>query len=164
ESIDALMEQLENRERQLNVLEGLLLENELAVEMSPAGRPVAKGWISSRYGSRRDPVSGKKSFHRGLDFAGKRGADVSAMAAGVVTYSGRKNNYGNIVIIDHGNGYVTRYAHNKENLVSAGDAVKRGQIIAKLGSTGRSTGPHVHLEVLKDGKFINPIKLVRAEN
>lgn len=163
-SLESLMGQLENRERQLNVLEGLLLENELAVEMSPSGRPVTKGWISSRFGKRRDPVSGKKSFHRGLDFAGKRGADVQAIAAGVITFSGRKTNYGNIVVIDHGNGYVTRYAHNQKNLVKAGDVVKRGHIIAKLGSTGRSTGPHVHLEVLKDGRYINPLKLVRNTN
>lgn len=164
ESLEKLMAQLENRERQLNVIEGLLLENEIAVELSPQGRPVSKGWISSRYGSRRDPVSGKRSFHRGLDFAGKRGAPVKAIAAGVVTFSGRKTNYGNIVVIDHGNGYVTRYAHNQKNLVAAGDVVKRAQVIAKLGSTGRSTGPHVHLEVLKDGKYINPLKLVRKSN
>ncbi|HEY9050177.1 MAG TPA: M23 family metallopeptidase, partial [Gammaproteobacteria bacterium] len=123
--------------------------------------PITRGWISSYYGMRTNPFTGKLQFHKGMDFASKSGSEVQAVAGGVITWSGKRYNYGNMVEVNHGNGYVTRYAHNKENLVKVGDTVKKGQAVASMGSTGRSTGPHVHFEVLKDGRQINPLKFVQ---
>ena len=100
-------------------------------------------------------------MHRGVDFAGQTGSDVTAVAGGIVTRAHRNGSYGQLVEIDHGNGYSSRYAHNKQLLVKAGEVVKRGHVIAKLGNTGRSTGPHVHFEVLKDGTQIDPMKFVK---
>src|SRR5690606_34677453 len=111
----------------------------LSDDVRPEGRPITGGWMSSGFGYRTDPFTGKRAFHRGLDFVSPKGSDVMAVAAGVVTWSGKLRNYGNMVEIDHGNGLVTRYGHNDENLVSVGDAVKKGEVIARVGSTGRST-------------------------
>jgi murein DD-endopeptidase MepM/ murein hydrolase activator NlpD len=127
----------------------------------PSGKPVKNGWVSSYYGYRTDPFNGKKVFHDGLDFAGKEGSKVYAVADGIVTWKGRRNGYGELVEIDHGNGYVTRYAHNKTVIAEQGQKVTKGQAIALMGSTGRSTGPHVHFEVLRDGKSVNPYKFVQ---
>lgn len=159
--IDAVIHELEDREQQLRVLEDVLMSSNMQEEVFPEGRPIKRGWISSYYGTRTNPFTGKLQFHKGMDFAGKEGADVLAVAGGVVTWSGRRYGYGNLVEINHGNGYITRYAHNKEHLVDVGITVKKGQVIAKMGSTGRSTGPHVHFEVLKDGRQINPQKFVQ---
>src|SRR5690606_13610451 len=92
----------------------------------------------------------------GVDFAGKLGSDVISVAAGVVTWSGDRNGYGNLVEVNHGGGFSTRYAHNQENLVKVGDVVKKGQVVAKMGTSGRSTGPHVHFEVYKNGRAVDP--------
>ncbi len=159
--IDAVIHELEDREQQLRVLEDVLMSSHMQEEVFPEGRPIQRGWISSYYGTRTNPFSGKLQFHKGMDFAGKSGADVLAVAGGVVTWSGKRYGYGNLVEINHGNGYITRYAHNKEHLVDVGITVKKGQVIAKMGSTGRSTGPHVHFEVLKNGRQINPQKFVQ---
>ena len=153
--------QLTEREHQLQVLNDLLINKKLAQETYPQGRPVIHGWVSSYFGKRRSPFSGKTESHRGVDFAGKSGSDVVAVAGGVVTRASKNGGYGYLVEIDHSNGYITRYGHNNMLLVQAGEAVKRGQVIAKLGSTGRSTGPHVHLEVLKNGARIDPMKFVQ---
>ncbi|UCE89604.1 MAG: M23 family metallopeptidase, partial [Pseudomonadota bacterium] len=134
----------------------------LQAEVMPAGRPVKRGWLSSYFGKRTDPFTGRRVHHAGVDFAGKLGSDVVAVAAGVVTYSGKRYGYGNLVEIDHGNGYSTRYGHNRENLVKVGDTLKKGHLIAKMGSSGRSTGPHVHFEVLLNGRAVNPKKYVHA--
>ncbi len=162
--IDAVLARLnteiENREYQLSVLNDLLIDEKLEQETRPQGRPVIHGWISSYFGKRTSPFSGKTETHRGVDFAGKAGNDVVSVAGGVVTKAGEKGAYGFLVEIDHGNGYVTRYGHNQMVLVQVGEAIKRGQVIAKLGSTGRSTGPHVHFEVIKDGVRIDPMKFV----
>ena len=162
--IDAVLARLnaeiENREYQLRVLNDLLIDEKLEQETRPQGRPVIHGWISSYFGKRTSPFTGKTETHRGVDFAGKSGNDVVSVAGGVVTKAGEKGAYGYLVEIDHGNGYVTRYGHNQMVLVGVGEAIKRGQVIAKLGSTGRSTGPHVHFEVLKDGVRIDPMKFV----
>jgi murein DD-endopeptidase MepM/ murein hydrolase activator NlpD len=133
------------------------------LSLVPAGRPVRKGWISSAYGMRTDPITGSPAYHPGVDFNGPVGTDVLAVADGMVSYSGWRSGYGNAVEIDHGNGYQTRYGHNSENLVKAGDLVKAGSVIAKMGSTGRSTGSHVHLEVSFEGRTINPLDYVRAQ-
>jgi murein DD-endopeptidase MepM/ murein hydrolase activator NlpD len=102
-------------------------------------------------------------MHAGVDFAGKKNSEVVAVAAGLVRWSGLKSGFGKIVEIDHGSGLATRYAHNNKNLVKTGDTVKKGQTIALMGSTGRTTGYHVHFEILKDGKAVNPLKFIRGE-
>lgn len=145
----------------LEAFEVLLRERELSTQTVPSGRPVREGWISSGYGYRVDPISGNRAFHHGIDFAGRRDSAVLAVASGVVTWSGKKPGYGNVVEVKHGNGYLTRYAHNRENLVEVGDRVDKDQQVARLGSTGRSTGPHVHFEVVKDGRIVNPWKFIR---
>ena len=158
-----LSEQLHSREQQLSLLEDVIMRAELKKEARPAGRPIGKGWISSYYGKRTDPFSGKLEMHKGMDFAGKKGSNVIAVASGVVTWSGERYGYGNLVEINHGNGYVTRYGHNDEIIVSVGDSVARGQTISKMGSTGRSTGPHVHFEVLLNDRQIDPIRFVQSK-
>lgn len=159
--LDDLQDQIEDRSRQLDVLEALMGNRRLSEEVRLEGRPIRSGWMSSAFGYRTDPFTGKRAFHGGLDFVSPKGSDVLAIAAGVVTYSGHRANYGNLVEIDHGNGVVTRYGHNKKNLVTVGDAVKKGEAIALVGSTGRSTAPHVHLEVLQDGRVVNPRQYVK---
>jgi|SRR5690554_3340360 len=156
QAIDELSRQIENREQQLATLNALLVNRRLKEDIFVAGRPVEKGWISSRYGRRTDPFTGRASWHNGLDFAGKEGSNVIAVASGVVTMAESRDGYGYLVELSHGNGFTTRYAHNKENKVELGDVVKKGQVVALLGSTGRSTGPHVHFEVYKNGRSVDP--------
>jgi murein DD-endopeptidase MepM/ murein hydrolase activator NlpD len=163
-AIDQLSFELESRENQLAVLENLVLDENLQKEVQPSGRPITRGWISSYYGMRTHPISGRREMHKGIDFAGKLGGQVIAVAKGVVTYAGRRWGYGQVIDIAHGNGYTTRYAHNSRLLVSVGDTVEKGFQIAEIGSSGRSTGPHVHFEVLKNGREINPVKFIRATN
>ncbi len=161
EAMNTLGAQLENREAQLDVLEGVLMNQNLKDRVYPQGRPVGAGWISSYFGKRTDPFTGKAANHTGVDFAGKMGAEIVAVADGVVTWSSDRYGYGIMVEINHGNGYATRYAHNSENLVSIGDEVKKGQIVALMGETGRATGPNLHFEVLQNGSRVNPVKYIR---
>lgn len=158
--MDTLGVQLRDRGEQLNVLEDFLLNRKLHEEIHPEGRPVTAGYISSSFGSRADPFTGRTAFHKGIDFAGREGADVMAVASGVVIWSGDRYGYGQMVEVNHGNGYVTRYAHNSENLVTVGDTVKRGQRIAVMGSTGRATGPNLHFEVLRNGRVVDPLTYI----
>lgn len=160
-NIGALEQEIQVRDSTLTTLESLLLDIQLQNERRPEGQPVNGGWISSGYGYRNDPVSGGREFHGGIDFAGKSGVRVRAVAAGVVTWSGRRWGYGNLVEVNHGNGYVTRYAHNRTNLVGLGEKVEKNQAVALLGSTGRSTGPHVHFEVVRNSRTVNPWKFIR---
>ena len=162
-ALDQLAQQLDDRERQLAALESLLLDETLNEQGYPTGRPVERGWLSSGFGRRVDPFTGRKAMHEGVDFAGALGADVVAVAAGVVTWSGVRAGYGNLVEINHGNGYVTRYGHNQANLVKVGETVRQGQVIARMGSSGRSTGPHVHFEVQHHGKLVNPARYLQAK-
>lgn len=159
--LEELALQVENRSDQLTVLERLLTSRRVSEEQRPEGRPVESGWLSSYFGKRTDPFSGKQSFHAGIDFAGNEGSNVLAVASGVITWSGKRYGYGKMVEISHGNGLVTRYAHNSENLVEVGDTVKKGQTIALMGRSGRATGPHVHFEVLKNDRKVNPLKYVQ---
>lgn len=159
----SLAQVLEDRERQLSVLDDVLAERRLAAASTPAGEPIGEGWMSSAYGYREDPFTGERAWHGGVDFAGREGSPISAVGAGVVTYAGERWGYGNLVEVTHGDGYVTRYGHNSRILVEEGEVVRRGDQVAEMGSSGRSTGPHVHLEVLKDGEAINPWKYVQAE-
>lgn len=163
-SLDQLAVELDDREQRLRALEAYFMNRDLEQTMLPAGRPIRGGWVSSYFGMRTDPFSGRNGMHQGVDLAGKEGSDILAVAAGVVTWSGPRSGYGNMVEISHGNGYITRYGHNKENLVKAGDVVEKGQVIALLGSSGRSTGPHLHFEVLKNGRGVDPSKYLRAAN
>lgn len=156
-----LESQLASRESQLHILESLMVDRKLKQQGTVTGRPIHKGWMSSRYGYRTDPFNGRKAWHNGVDFAGKSGADIVAVASGVVTWSGKKSGYGQMVELDHGEGYITRYAHNKQNLVNVGDAVKKGEVVGLMGSSGRSTGPHVHFEVYKNGRSVDPASYIR---
>lgn len=157
----ALDELFARREVQFDVLAGLLSAEQLRVEATPAGRPIRSGWQSSPYGHRIDPISGVRAWHDGVDFAGREGSDILAVASGVVSWSGHKSGYGTMVEVSHGDGLITRYAHNQENLVDVGDLVRRGDVIALMGSSGRSTGPHVHFEVFKHGRAVDPATYVR---
>ena len=162
--MQGLNEQLDNREAQLSVLESVIMNQNLSDRVYPAGRPVKSGWLSSYFGRRTDPFTGKPASHRGVDFAGKEGAEIVAVADGVVTWSSSRYGYGEMVEINHGNGYSTRYAHNSENLVSVGDEVRKGQVVALMGDTGRATGPNLHFEVLHRGQRVNPLKFIRDGN
>ncbi len=164
QAIDQLRLELEDRENQLVVMENMVLNENLQKEVQPSGRPIIRGWLSSYFGMRTHPISGRREMHKGIDFAGKLGGPVIAVAKGVVTYAGKRYNYGKLIEIAHGNGYTTRYAHNSRLLVSVGDTVAKGFQIAEIGSSGRSTGPHVHFEVLKNGREINPVRFIRAAN
>ncbi|MGA7802595.1 MAG: M23 family metallopeptidase [Gammaproteobacteria bacterium] len=161
-NLDELSSQLQSREQQLTVLESLLMNRNLHKQVQPAGWPVHKGWISSYFGMRTDPFDGKREFHPGIDFAGKEGSKVMAVATGVVTWASHRGGYGNMVQINHGNGVSTRYGHNEKILVKVGQKVAKGQVIALMGSTGRSTGPHCHFEVRINGHAVNPLKYIRA--
>jgi murein DD-endopeptidase MepM/ murein hydrolase activator NlpD len=158
--VDAFDASIDRRTAQFAALEGVLMGRQLSDEIRPSGRPVRDGYISSYFGARADPFDGEEEFHKGLDFAGQLGDDVLAVAAGLVTWAGPREGYGNLVEINHGNGLVTRYAHDSKVFVAVGDTVQRGQTVAALGTTGHSTGPHVHFEVLKDGHQVNPIPYV----
>lgn len=153
-------QQLGDREQQLDLIDALFARRNLQRELFIAGRPITWGWMSSPYGYRSDPFTGKRAWHAGVDFAGKEGSDIIAVASGVVTWSGERYGYGNLVEINHGGGYSTRYAHCKELLVEVGAVIVKGQVIAKMGSTGRSTGPHVHYEVIKNGRTLDPKKFI----
>jgi len=160
QAISRLAKVLRGQMTRLDALQLLLLDRNLESERTPAGWPVSSGWISSGFGERNDPFTGKRTQHEGLDFAGIKGSEILGVARGVVIWSGQKQGYGQTLEIDHGNGYVTRYAHNDELLVSAGDRVKAGQTVAKMGTTGRSSSPHVHFEVLYEGDPVNPSQFV----
>ncbi|MEX2524692.1 MAG: M23 family metallopeptidase [Gammaproteobacteria bacterium] len=157
-SLDELEERLSDRSEKLAVMESMLINRTLQEKTSPGGRPADGGWISSLFGYRTDPMTGKKEFHEGMDFAGKPDTPVTAAAAGIVTWSGPRYGYGNMIEVSHGSGYITRYAHNRKNLVSVGEKVEKSEIIGLMGSSGRSTGTHLHFEVLRYGRHVDPRK------
>ena len=160
DAMTSLSYQLTNRESQLDVLESVLMNQNLSERVYPQGRPVKSGWLSSYFGKRTDPFTGKPANHTGIDFAGKHGDEIVAVADGVVSWSGDRYGYGVMVEITHGNGFATRYAHNSENLVAIGDEVKKGQVVALMGKTGRATGPNLHFEVLRNGSRVNPVSFI----
>jgi murein DD-endopeptidase MepM/ murein hydrolase activator NlpD len=150
---------LDDRKRKLVLLETLIMERDLKSHSVPEGWPlVSGGVVTSTFGYRRHPITGRRSMHMGIDIAAQPGSDIVAMADGLVIFSGQKSGYGNVVDIRHANGLETRYGHNRRNLVKEGDLVRKGQVIAKLGSTGRSTGPHVHFEVRRNGEAVDPMR------
>ena len=158
--LNGLEQKISSRDAQLAALENALMSKKLDEQIRPDGRPVREGHISSYFGERQDPFNGHQAFHKGIDFASAQGEDVIAVAAGVVTFAGEKAGYGNLVEVSHGNGLVTRYGHNESIVVGVGRTVARGDTLAHVGSTGRSTGPHVHFEVLENGQNVNPLKFI----
>jgi len=156
--LDELDVTAKDRKTKLMALEQIIMNRSLHERIIPSGLAVENGLLSSTYGKRIDPFTGKQERHKGIDISSKEGSSILAVADGVVTWSGDRTGYGKLVEINHGNGYVTRYGHNKQNLVKAGDTIRKGEAIALMGSTGRSTGPHVHIEVMHDGKRVNPNK------
>ncbi len=153
--LSALQVQFDSSGRQLSVLEAILFDQHLEMSRTPSTLP-GSGYITSTFGIRSDPFSGGRAHHKGIDFEANTGDPVFSAADGVVSYAGVKSGYGNVVEVDHGNGYTTLYAHNSGFTVRVGDLVRGGQQIAKAGSTGRSTGPHIHFEVHVNGTAVNP--------
>jgi murein DD-endopeptidase MepM/ murein hydrolase activator NlpD len=154
--LDELNANAQDRQDKLAALKQLLMRRSLQQRITPSGRATRHGLLSSAFGRRIDPFTGKWEQHRGIDIAGKEGSDVMALGDGVVIWSEKRGGYGNLLEIDHGRGYITRYGHNKKLLVKTGDIVRKGQTIALMGSTGRSTGPHVHIEVVHNGRRVDP--------
>lgn len=143
-----------------SVSDALTAEGAEAI-FSPAGWPVESRRITSYRGFRKDPFTGKRQWHDGIDIDGDTGDPIYAVASGIVTWAGRRSSFGQLVEISHARGYVTRYAHNSLNLVAVGDYVQRGQEIARIGRTGRVTGSSLHFEVLRNGVSVNPIDFLR---
>lgn len=163
DEIAKLEQSLDLKSQQLAMLENLVRGHHIQEQSRLSGRPIASGWLSSYYGMRADPFTGEPAMHKGLDFAGEAGVDVVSTAAGIVTWAGERYGYGQLVEIDHGDGLVTRYGHNDTLSVSIGDVVTKGQPIAKMGNTGRSTGAHVHYEVIRNGRQVDPLPYVRKK-
>lgn len=164
DELDRLSLRLDSREQLLEVLEQLIGERQLNEAEYLSGMPVRHGYMSSPFGRRVHPLTGRNTQHKGVDFAAKPGSDVVAVAAGVVSFAGKRSGYGNVVEISHADGYTTLYAHNKSNQVQIGDLVQRGQTIAKVGRSGRASGYHVHFEVTKDGRLVNPAIYIARVN
>lgn len=158
--IDQLASRFDSQQAQLSALQSLLLDAKIESNLKPTGMPV-EGYISSYFGGRPDPFSGHAAYHTGLDISAPTGTPVHAVAEGMVTYAGIRSGYGDVIEIDHGNGYMTRYAHNSALIVRPGQRVHVGDVIARAGSTGRSTGSHVHFEVWYKGNVVNPLAYVR---
>ena len=161
QDLDSMLGDLADKQKQLRLLESVMVNHHMNDERQIAGRPVETGWPSSSYGVRKDPFNGNPRMHRGLDFASAEGNPVIATGAGIVTFADRRGAYGKLIEIDHGGGIRTRYAHMSRIDVQVGDVVTRGQRIAAVGSTGRSTGPHLHYEVLENGRHVNPSAFVQ---
>ena len=155
-ALDQLTAQIDRQQARLRALESLLLDRHLAESVTPSGWPAQGGWMSSGFGLRADPFSGRRSYHEGVDIASKLGSPVKAMGDGVISFAGIRSGYGRLVEITHGNRLLTRYAHTRTVLVKVGDRVAKGQPIALIGSSGRSTGPHLHFEVVRNGRAVNP--------
>ena len=161
QQLDRLNQQLDDRSEKLSVLDSLMIFDSAQKKLTPSVIPVTGGWYSSNFGWRIDPFTGLRAFHEGMDFMAEVGEPVHAAAGGVVVYSDLHPQYGNMIEIDHGNGLSTRYAHLSQRLVKVGDVVLSGGEIGKVGSTGRATGPHLHLEVRQNGAPLNPARFLR---
>lgn len=160
ETLDSLTRQIEQRQQQLELIHSLLTQRQFADQVYLAGRPVTSGWMSSPFGRRSDPFTGRTSWHEGIDYAGRENSDVIATGAGVVVFASRRGGFGKLVEIDHGDGYLTRYAHLNAFKVSKGDLVQRGDVVGLMGCTGRCTGTHVHYEVIRNGRAVDPARYV----
>jgi murein DD-endopeptidase MepM/ murein hydrolase activator NlpD len=163
EQIELLSMASANQQAQLESLLKSLEDQQNLLASTPAIRPLSrkvKSWITSRFGYRKSPFTGRREFHKGYDIAARQGTPIMATADGVVTFAGKKGLYGLFIVVDHGHGMVTRYGHCHKLLKKRGDKVKRWETIALLGNTGRSTGPHLHYEVHQDGIPVNPLKYI----
>jgi murein DD-endopeptidase MepM/ murein hydrolase activator NlpD len=160
--LDDLQMRLQFDENRLAVMESMLTDKKVSNTMFPDAWPVKGGWMSSLFGYRSDPFSGKKAFHSGIDIAARRGSPIQAAAAGVVVQVGKRAGYGESVVLQHADGFTTRYAHADKILVDPGQKVEKGEPIALVGSTGRSTGPHLHFEVIQEGRRVDPKKFLQA--
>ncbi len=160
ETLGQVEQQFSASGQQLNVLASLMFDHQLEQNSVPSRMPIRNTYITSGFGGRADPFDGGSAFHKGVDFHANVGDPVLSVADGVVSYAGVRGGYGNVVEVDHGNGYVTRYAHNSRLVVKVGDLVRAGQQVARAGSSGRSTGAHVHFEVWADGRVVNPRKFL----
>ena len=161
DSLDRLTREIERQQERLSALENLLLDRKLNAAVTPSGWPVEGGWISSGFGVRADPFNGHQSQHDGVDIASNMGSPVHAVGDGVVSHSGDKAGYGMLVEVTHESGLTTRYAHTSAVLVRVGDRVQKGQSIALVGTSGRSTGPHLHFEVVRNGTAVNPMRYLQ---
>lgn len=164
DQLDALAGDLDDRTDKLGALESRLFLDYAKQQFVPSSYPIETNWYSSNFGWRIDPFTGLRTFHEGIDFMSPIGRPIRAAGAGVVVYAGKHPQYGNLVEIDHGNGLVTRYAHASHVDVKVGDVVVIGQKIAEVGSTGRSTGPHLHFEVRVRGAAVNPAKYLQKDS
>lgn len=160
EALNSLTNKIEQRKQQLELIHSLLTKRDFADEVYIAGRPIERGWMSSAFGRRSDPFTGRTSWHGGIDFAGKENSSIVATGAGVVVFAARRSGFGKLVEIDHGDGLLTRYAHLNDFSVAKGDIVRRGDKVGLMGCTGRCTGPHVHYEVLLNGRAVDPLRYV----
>lgn len=163
-ALNTLDSQVAQQSEQLKALQTLLITSQIQSAITPSGWPVTGGWLSSRFGMRADPFTGRRSLHRGVDIASPMGSAIRAIADGVITYAGEKQGYGMMVEIRHGEGYSTRYAHARTVLVNLGDRIVRGQAVARVGISGRSTGPHLHFEVLRNRVHIDPDQFLQQNN
>lgn len=161
DNLDSMLGELADKQKQLRLLESVMINHHIEDERQVTGRPVMDSWPSSAFGIRKDPFTGSPRMHKGMDFASADGNEIVATGAGIVTFADYRSGYGKLVEVDHGGGLRTRYAHTQRIDVEVGDVVTRGQAIAAVGSTGRSTGPHVHYEVLRDGQQIDPLEFVQ---
>ena len=155
-ALDALAKEVESRGDTLSLVESQLLDERARKNMLPSTLPVAMQWNASSFGWRIDPITGERALHEGVDFSAQIGTAIVAAASGVVASAETHPEYGNLIEIDHGNGLSTRYAHASKILVKVGALVRRGQKIAEVGNTGRTTGPHLHFEVRQNGIALNP--------
>lgn len=159
ESLETLKEVLDEKEKELENFIAEIDDRFKYLETIPNLWP-AQGRLSSKYGNRRNPFGRGIKFHKGIDISNSHGTNIVTAGSGVVTFSGNRSGYGKVIVIKHNSEYETLYAHNSKNLVKVGDKVKKGQVIAKMGSTGRSTGCHLHFEIHKNGQVINPLKVL----
>jgi murein DD-endopeptidase MepM/ murein hydrolase activator NlpD len=162
ELLEKLSGQVDTRTDQLGVLEALLVQSSANRKFLPTLAPVADGWFSSNFGYRIDPFTGQHAFHEGIDFPADVGTPIIAAASGKVVTAEWHPQYGKMIEIDHGNGLLSRYAHTSQMLVKVGDLVVRGQQVGTVGSTGRSTGPHLHFEVRLNGVPQNPARFLQS--
>ena len=159
--LDDLKRKVDQRTDQLSVLDALLIQNSASLKFLPSLPPIVDGWYSSNFGYRIDPFTGQQSYHEGIDFPAEVGTPIVAAASGKVILAETQREYGKMIELDHGNGLVSRYAHASTLNVHEGDLVVSGQRIAAVGSTGRSTGPHLHFEVRLNGVPQNPARFLQ---
>lgn len=163
-AMDELMQAAEKRDDYLSILESKLLQQSVLKDTLPNSSPVEAAYNSSSYGWRIDPFTGTRAFHEGLDFTAAVGTPIYAAAGGIVVFAEQTPDYGKIVKVDHGGGLETRYAHASKLLVKVGDRVEKGQVVALVGSTGRSTGAHLHYEIRVNGEPLDPRKYLQANS